>query len=424
MGPEQKLPPRTLPVVYFAFAHVALLTAFLLVATHPTAIAGFFYHPRMFAVIHLITLGWITGTILGATYVAGPLALRMPAPANWVDGVACGAYMVGVGGVIAHFWLGTYWGVATSGMLLFPACGVVAVRTWRALARGAAPRPVKWHIGLAYFNLLLAALYGICLAINRERSFLPGSQLSNVFAHVHLAGVGWATLMVAGVGYRLLAMLFPAAPPPDRPIWVSAVLFEIGVLGLAGSLPFHRGWAKGFAVVTAAAVALLLGLVLWMRRHPRPAPPKLKRPDFGVLHALQAMVYLVATAAVGLYLVHSPQWQLPWIMVYGVCGLVGFLAQIVVGVGMRLFPMFAWLEGWAGSGFKVLPPSPHEAPRRWLQATSLALWTAGIPLLAYGLARDQEPVLVAGAGALAAGTVVVAVNNALVLRCAFPRRVR
>jgi hypothetical protein len=423
---QDRKPPRTLPVVYFAFAHVALLTAFYIVATRPYAIAGFFDPPRMFAVVHLVTLGWITATILGAMYVVGPMALRTPMPAGRIDAVACGLYVLGGIGVIAHFWMEGYWGVATAGLLVLPALVCVAVRTWRALGRGAAPRPVKWHIGIAFLNLLLAAAFGIALAINKKSSFLAGNQMQNVFAHVHVAAVGWAMMLFCGVGYRFLAMLFPAAPPGDRPVWVSLVLFETGVLGLAVTLPMKTAWAGLFAVITAAAIVWFLGVIGWMLRNPRPPPVKLRRPDLGVMQTLLGLLYLAVATGVGLFLVFSGEWQLPWIMVYGVCGLVGFLAQVVVGVGMRLFPAFAFRATdlahlFGGAPDPRRPTSPFERGSRPLQLAALVLWTPGVPLLAAGLALDHEPMLVGGAWALLLATLAVTVHNALVLRHAFRR---
>lgn len=70
------LPPRLLPLLYLGFAHVALATAFAAVALDPRGVAGFFYHPRMLAIVHLVTPGWITASILGALYLVGPIALR------------------------------------------------------------------------------------------------------------------------------------------------------------------------------------------------------------------------------------------------------------------------------------------------------------------------------------------------------------
>jgi hypothetical protein len=83
--PRTQLPPRLLPVLYFGVAHVALALAFGAVAMDPRGVSGFFYHARMLGIVHLITLGWITASILGALYLVGPIALRIWIPATWLD---------------------------------------------------------------------------------------------------------------------------------------------------------------------------------------------------------------------------------------------------------------------------------------------------------------------------------------------------
>jgi hypothetical protein len=59
-----QLPPRLLPVLYFGAAHTALAVAFGAVALDPRGVAGFFHHARMLAIVHLVTLGCITASIL------------------------------------------------------------------------------------------------------------------------------------------------------------------------------------------------------------------------------------------------------------------------------------------------------------------------------------------------------------------------
>ena len=75
-APRTHLPPRLLPVLYFTTAHLALAFAFGAVALDPRGVSGFFYHARMLGIVHLVTLGWITASILGSLYVVGPIALR------------------------------------------------------------------------------------------------------------------------------------------------------------------------------------------------------------------------------------------------------------------------------------------------------------------------------------------------------------
>ena len=49
-------------------------------------------------------------------------------------------------------------------------------------------------------NFWFAASMGVLIAYDKVAHFLPGLVLSNVFAHAHLAALGWATMMVVGVG--------------------------------------------------------------------------------------------------------------------------------------------------------------------------------------------------------------------------------
>jgi len=213
-------------------------------------------------------------------------------------------------------------------------------------------------------------------------------------------------------------MLLPAAMPDRRSLWASALLLEAGVLGLFAGLVARRAWAGAFAFLVVAGIAAFLREVLWMARHPRPAPQRLRRPDLGVLHVAQALGYLLLAAGLGLALVLAPPaaWKVPAILVYGVLGLVGFLAQMVIGVNARLLPLFSWLTAYAGSGFQTVPPSPHDMPSRALQRWTLGLWSAGVPLLAAGLARDRTTWLTAAGLALLAAVVLDGIGALQVVR--------
>ncbi len=277
------MPARWVPLLYFAFAHVWLGAAFAALAFQPRSLVGFFYHPRMLAVVHLVTLGWISASILGAVYVIGPLAFRMPLPARRADYLAFAGFALGVAGMAGHFFAG------------------------------------------------------------------------------------------------------------GRGLGVSAALV------VAGNFAF-------------------LSRVVWMLRNRRPAPTDLRRPDWGVGHALQALVYLVLASGLGLYLALAERSEttLALASAYGALGLVGFLSQIIVGVEGRVLPLFAWLWSFADHSYAELPRSLHGTPSRFLQGFGFLLWTAGVPLLALGLAREQTAASW-GAGALLVAVLVGFANAVLVV---------
>jgi hypothetical protein len=400
-----QLPLRPYSLRYFGWAHLCLLVAALTLALDPRSVAGFFYHPKMLAVVHLVTLGWISSSILGALYLVLPMAFRVPLKKSRLDGWIFWLYVIGMLGMVSHFWIdapsGMIWsaGTAVLGLIL------AAVRFLPTLARSPVPAAVKLHLWFAFANIIVAGLLGVTVGLNKFFPFLPGGPLSGVLAHAHLAILGWATLVVMAAGYRLIPMLLPAVVPRGRGVWASAILTEVGTLTVATSFLLESSWLLIGAVVCAAGLATFVSQVIWMRRNPRPAPAARLSPDLGVLQVMQAIAYLGLATVMGMALVAGPPgvWKLRIAMAYGVALLLGFLSQIVVGVGSRIVPWAAYLWSFGDSGFRQTPPSPHSLPHRGIQWLVLLTWSLAVPLLGLGLAADWIGSIRLGGALLAIG---------------------
>ena len=415
-APSRAPPPRLLPILYFAVGHVSLVLALLVPAIEPESIDTFFFQPRMFFVVHLLTLGWITHSVIGATYLAAPMALRMTLGAGKLDAWMFAMIVIGASGVVSHFWIDEYSGVAWSGLMLLLAFGAIAVRVWRALAGAKSPLPTRIACGLAYFNLLATVVFGTLLSINKSHPILPGNHLQDVYAHAHLGLAGWALLMLIGVGGRMLPMYLPAKPAEGPWTWAPVVLVQGGVLGFVATAFYAPGELRWPALVLALGVVAFLVQVAGMFRRRVPAPKAMKRPDYGMILSMQALVYLLASTGLGLYLAFAERLNLGGVMVYGTFVLLGLFGQAILGIEMRLLPMFAWLQAWTASDFKELPTSPHDMPLRPAQLAALAMWTVGVPLLAWGLAEARHGIVSAGAWVLLAGSVAAMASTAIVLR--------
>ncbi len=408
--PQAFLPARRAPLLYLGFAHVCLFAAMATLAVRAEDLGGFYYHPRLIAVVHLVTLGFVTSASLGALYLVCPLALRLPLPEGRLDFWASLSWMLGVSGVVSHFWLESYHGMAWSGGLALATPLWLGGRVLAGLRRAPIPLESRLPVALALVNLYLAAALGILLGIHKQDPLLPLAQLDGVHAHVHLAGTGFVTLLIVGVGYRILPMVLPAAMPRGRAALASAIVLETGALGLALAFLAAKPLLVPFAVVTLMGLLLFFSRVAFMLRNRRPAPSARPRPDWAVLHALSAIACLAVTWALGLLLAFLPQSDvtLRLAFVYGVFALVGFFSQLVIGVEARLVPLAAWLQGFAEGGYKELPAPVHGAWPQAAGAATFALWTAGVPSLALGLALDRHPWTSAGASALALAVLIVA----------------
>jgi hypothetical protein len=372
----------------------------------------------------LVTLGWIAGSILGAIHVVAPLALRAPMPERRLDRPAFALFAAGLSAMAAHFWIDEASGMAWGAGMAALALAYVSGRAIRAIARAPVPLEVRAHLVLAFGNAIAAAAAGVLLGANKLRPFLPGFVLSNVAAHAHLAAVGFAVMTFMGSAYRLLPMMLPAAMPRGRLVWAGAALVGGGVWALFASLVAGLPLEGPSAVAIVAGLAVFASRVAWMLRHRRPPPAERARPDLATVHTFLAMAYLPIAAALGLVLAFTPpsDTRLRLILLYGVAGLVGFLAQVVVGVQARIVPLFAWLWGFADASYDRLPPSMHGLGDRRLQAVVLLLWTAGVPALAYGFWTDATRWIAAGGWVLLVAVLLGAVQNVAVLRRAWDIR--
>jgi hypothetical protein len=414
-------PAQLLPLLFIGTAHLALAAAGAAAGVWPRAVAGFFYHPWMLGIVHLVTLGWITFSIFGAIYIVGPLALRSDMAVRRADYAAYAVLAIGLPGMVGHFWIRQYSGMAWSASAVAAGVLYMTVRIARGVRRAPIQRAVKLHVGLACANIWIAGSLGVLVAWDKSLHFMPGFVLATVFAHAHLAALGWATMMVVGVSYRLLPMMFPSKMPGGCSLYASAILLEIGVLGLFAALLGRSAWAPVFGATIVAALAAFGAHVGWMLRHPVSKPAGARRPDFAVLHAAAAALSLAAAAAIGLTIATRPASPatLRAASAYGVLGLVGFLGQMVAAMEARLLPMVTWFWMYARSAYQTPPPSPHEMRNRTLQAVVFAGWTIAVPALAAGMALESPALVAAGAWSLFAAVAVSALDHGVVVARSF-----
>jgi hypothetical protein len=412
-------PVSALPLAYFLFAHAAMIAACAVLAVRPGLPGAFFFHPRMVAVVHLVTLGWLTGSVLGAFYIVAPLVLGMPLPVDWRDWTGYGAFTVGVLGMVSHFWMGEYDGMVWAAILALAAVGWVAWRAMRSIGRAKTPWPVKLHVVLAFVNVLAAGGIGVAIGLNRSHGFVALSPLDAAYAHAHLAAVGWVAMMVVGIGYRLIPMMVPAAMPAGTRLAISAILIEAGVLVVAHALVSRSPALVAGAILIGAGLASFARQIRAALAHRLPRPPALPQHDWSVWQAHAALVWLLVAFALGTVLsvrdAGPSRTALAWW--YGVAGLVGFLAQMVAGIQGRLVPMYAWYRARARLG-ELPARGAHTLPSTRFARVIFLAWACGVPLSAFGLSTQQLLAIRLASLALLAGTAAGAAYLVRMMRLA------
>ena len=406
-----RAPSPALPLRFLATAALAyVLAAFGVVALAPE-LAGHYYHPRLLALTHAVTLGWITVSIMGASYQLIPIVLGQPV---WSERMARAQFWilaVGIAGMVAHFAMGTWPGLALAALLLVAgialhlvnmAMTLRGVRRWTFTAR---------TVVLGYAGLALTALFGLTLAVNHLRPFLPGAFFSTLHAHIHLALLGWVAPLVFGVTARVYPMFLLAPEPGERTgriqFWGLAGGVPILVAGLltAPALILPGALAVGGAM--AAHVAAVWAMARGSRR------PAL---DWGLRFTLTAVGFLLPALALGLGfaldLFAGPRLALA----YAVLALGGWISLTIAGMMLKIVPFLVWFHVYGPRVGRARIPTMAQLSSPRAEALAHALLSAGTALLAVMVAVGSV------AGIRVAGTVLTL--GALAFAAALARTLR
>jgi hypothetical protein len=402
-----------LPLAYFVLAHVSLALALVILAIDPALPGAFFYHARMIAVVHLLTIGWITGSILGAFYIVGPLALGMTMPVRGRDWTGFAAFWIGAAGMVSHFWMGRYGGMAWSAGLVLAAIANLAPRGCHGVCHSV-PWGVRVHVRLAFSNMLFAGLIGILIGLDKSRGFLGISPLAATFAHAHLAALGWGAMMVMGLSYRLMPMMLPAAMPSGGLTAVSAFLLEAGLVLLVPSLILEWPLAGVAALCITMGLCAFAAVMIRTARARLPRPPALPARDWSIWQVHAAFIWLTVAAVIGVTLARGDALHLQSSWWYGVAGLLGFLGQIIAGMHGRLLPFYAWYRATAGTSRRPAR-SAHSLIAARLAALVFWCWAMAVPALGAGLALANSQLIRSGSLLLLAGVAAGATHLVVML---------
>jgi hypothetical protein len=325
-------------------------------------------------------------------------------PVSKADWTAFASFVLGAIGMVSHFWINTYDGMAWSAVLVAGAVAWVARRLFPGLRGGRVPWGVRLHVTLAFINIFTAAAFGMLIGFDRSRSYLSVSPLQTMFAHAHIAAVGWVLMLVIGLSYRLIPMVLPAAMPSGGSLALSAILLEAGLTILTLQLLAESPHLWLGALLVAAGVASFVVRVRAMLAHRLPRPPALPARDWSIWQVHAAFGWLIVAIGSGLALSAGvgDASRLPLMWTYGAAGLVGFLAQMVAGMQGRLVPLYAWYRAYAASGAPP-PRAANALPSAAFARAIFLCWALAVPLLVWGLPQAQPLAIRAGAVSLLAG---------------------
>lgn len=407
----ERAPAIDVPLRFLLAAPLfALLAAAPLIYYGPALLVSR-WSPALLALTHLVALGFIAHSIVGALLQYLPVAAgadlrHLHRAAPWLQVALTAGTLL----LVAGFSSGSAPLLRSAGWLLALTLGAFMTLTTAELMRGLGSDATTRAVALALAGLGATIAFGFVLAALPAQATGWGTvRLTNLHAAWGL--IGWVTLTVLGVGLVVVPMFqlaprYPAALERGLP-WLLIGALIVLTIAVTSSLRTLAGVSYALVAIAIAA----FGVATLRLQH-----ASRRSADVTVWLWRGGMASLIATALLIIGALAAPALpQQPWFeLLLAVLMLAGFAMSVIIGMMYKIVPFLIWLHLQQVNALRR--PLPHmrqiiaQRPMRW-QASAHGI---AVALLIAALAW---PPAVYGAGvAWAASQLLLATNLGRALR--------
>ena len=406
-------PPLSAPLRFFFTAPVfGMLAGALMLLQGPDLFASR-WTPAALALTHLITVGFMLQTMLGALLQLLPVVAGANiARPRLVATVVHASVTVGALALVAAFLTSHRTLFAAAALLLGGGVIVFIAAAGRAL-KGVGPgQATVVGMKLALFGLGVTVSLGAVLALSLGH-FLQLPVMAVTHLHVSWGLLGWGGVLLAAIAYVVVPMFQITPSYPERfSRWGAPV--TVAVL-LGWSAAEALDWTTLATVLRATAA--LAGAVLAAVTLATTLQSKRAQRDPTQLTWLLAMASLLAASLLWLAAATTPviAFWAGWPLLWGVLVLWGGFVSVMVGMLYKIVPFLVWLHLRRLGQGKVHAPNMKLVLSEPAMRLQVVLHAVTLPLLILATIWPAPFAYPAGAALLAANAALLR-NLLLALR--------
>lgn len=409
-GAKGRLLPPSIPFAFFAAAlvfHLLLWTVVIYAAEDVAGFRGGLGHPL--GALHILTLGVLASTAMGAAFQLLPVATRQPLAALWPARAAFWLFVPGAMLLVHGMGEGSTFALSAGGVAAASGLFLFALLVADNLRRSPELGAVGLHAWVALAALVLLLAGGLALAFDFRAGFL-GDHAAVALAHGLLGLYGFMGTLALGFSYILVPMFALAEAVPARWSQATLALWTVAlVIAVIGALAARDMMiAAGAALALAAALAHIAGLARVLKTRMR----KRLGISFVLLRAawggLVASLVLGGLAALGWLGPRGPA-------LFGFVAAFGWLLTFLLGVQQRILPFLGSMHAAKGGR----PPLVSELTSQRALTLHAVCHGGAVVAIILGIAADLPAAIRVGGSVGLCGALAFAWFGAVVLHRVF-----
>lgn len=324
-------------------------------------LSGHFRTPAMWAVAHLLLIGWASMVSMGAMYQLVPVAFQVRIRSEGLGYVQFIIMVIALLGFTITFFIFSPAGLVLFGSLLVAGFLIFLGNMLLSLRAVTSWNMMTVMVFASLLSLTLTIILGLILVGQLTvGGFIGQYHLALLYTHITLGLISWFSLLIFGFSYKMVPMFTLAhgyAMDISLPVFFT---FVAGIFIMISSYFFSSS-----PLMLIGAVLLSLGFILfayhvwliWKKRMKR-------HPDLGFKYALSAIaggvgasVLLVIVIGISVSSSRSVSSEL---VALSYLFLMGWISLSILGYLFKIIPFLWWTYKYSNQIGKVNVPTLKE----------------------------------------------------------------
>lgn len=408
-------PPFRIVSKYFITAIVSFVLLNLILLLNHSEIVGHHFNPKILAITHIATLGWITMIIFGALYQLIPVVLEVKLFSEKLAEIQFWIFLIGVIGLVHCFWYfntGMYMNI--SAILLNLAMFIFSINIIMTFTRVKKWNITGLHLGAAIFYLIVTAVAGLLLVINLGNPYIKIDHLQYLNLHAHVAFIGWISMVVMGVTYKLIPMFTLSHGYELHFAKWAFWLINMGLLGI--NTIFHYEDTSFLyyifnPMIAAGILLFLIQVFVIFQNRVR------KKLDTGLKFSAHAYLMLGLSTVLGTFIAFTDYENiLNLTLIYGYMIIFGYMSMLIVGKMYKIVPFLVWYHKYSSKVGIEKIPILKEMFNEKIAENGMYLMIVAILCTIYSLAFRIEIGLVASFSIMLISSLIFSFNMITIFR--------
>lgn len=362
-----------------------LLTTFIFFSSN--AFIGHYFHPKLLAITHVTTLGWISLVIIGSLYQLAPVITNTNLYSTKMAVFTYVSVVIGTILLAVSFWIfdiGFLIQIAST--ILFIGVSTFLVNIYFTTHRTHEKSIEADFILTAIFWFWLTAFLGILLAFNFRYAFLPKDHLYFLKIHAHIGLLGWFLCLIIGIASKLIPMFLISGKLNSKLLNYSYYLLNVGLLGFTIDSLFFDGAKRSFIYVSLILVAIVCFMLFLKEAYTK----RLKKSlDIGLKHSYISFILIIIPILLWINLkfkfitVAKMDEQFPIAIAFSL--MFGFISLLILGQTFKNLSFIVWLKKYQKYSENNKAPLPKDLYSEKIANVQLYVFLSGFALTLIGI---------------------------------------